>query len=186
MSKPETVFKVGAVRASVFRNIIEKAGQTIQMPKVVVEVRYKDKTGQWQGTNSLSLNDLPKAILALQKAYEYLMEHKEPEQSTSKMFSVNTKEFEFLETLYSRDLDIDMAMAMLEIPSTVVFSTELLNIIPVSLTCILAPSGSALNSSRGISRPSPKLTVSTFCLSVTFFALRPSQVLLPCTIVSGS
>ncbi len=81
MSKPETVFKVGAVRASVFRNTIEKAGQSIQMPKVAIEVRYKDKTGQWQGTNSLSLNDLPKAILALQKAYEYLMEHKESQPS---------------------------------------------------------------------------------------------------------
>ena len=78
MSKPEIVFKVGAVRASVFRNIIEKAGQSIPLPKVVIEVRYKDKkTGQWQGTNSLSINDLPKAILALQKAFEYLMEHKE-------------------------------------------------------------------------------------------------------------
>ena len=76
MVKPETVFKVGAVRASVFRNTIEKNGQLIPLPKVAIEVRYKDKTGKWQGTNSLSLNDLPKAILALQKAYEYLMEHK--------------------------------------------------------------------------------------------------------------
>ena len=81
MSKPETVFKVGAVRAAVFRNTIEKNGQSIPLPKVVIEVRYKDKTGQWQGTNSLSLNDLPKATLALQKAYEYLMEHKQPETS---------------------------------------------------------------------------------------------------------
>ena len=80
MPKPEIVFKVGAVRASVFRNTIEKAGQSIQMPKVAIEVRYKDKTGQWQGTNSLSLNDLPKAILALQKAFEYLTQHKEPQQ----------------------------------------------------------------------------------------------------------
>jgi hypothetical protein len=80
MSKPEIVFKVGAVRAAVFRNIIKKNGQSIQLPKVVLEVRYKDKTGQWKGTNSLSLNDLPKAILALQKAYEYLMRHKGPEQ----------------------------------------------------------------------------------------------------------
>jgi hypothetical protein len=75
-NKPEQVFKVGAVRASVFRNIIQKNGQFIPLPKVVIEVRYKDKTGQWNGTNSLSLNDLPKAILALQKAFEYLMEHK--------------------------------------------------------------------------------------------------------------
>jgi len=79
MAKPEKVFKVGAVRASIFRNTIEKNGQTIPLPKVVIEVRYKDKAGQWNGTNSLSLNDLPKAILALQKAYEYLMEHREPE-----------------------------------------------------------------------------------------------------------
>jgi len=79
MAKPETVFKVGAVRASVFRNIIQKNGRSIPLPKVVIEVRYKDKTGQWNGTNSLSLNDLPKAILALQKAFEYLMEHKQPE-----------------------------------------------------------------------------------------------------------
>ena len=80
MSKPEIVFKVGAVRAAVFRNIIEKNGKSILLPKVVIEVRYKDKTGQWKSTNSLSLNDLPKAILALQKAYEYLMQHKGPEQ----------------------------------------------------------------------------------------------------------
>jgi len=77
MTKPETVFKIGAVRASVFRNIISKAGRSIPLPKVVVEVRYKDNSGNWQSTNSLSINDLPKAILALQKAYEYLMEHKE-------------------------------------------------------------------------------------------------------------
>ena len=67
---------MGAVRATIFRNTIIKAGQAIPLPKVVIEVRYKDKTGQWQGTNSLSVNDLPKAILALQKAFEYLMEHK--------------------------------------------------------------------------------------------------------------
>jgi hypothetical protein len=81
MAKPETVFKVGAVRASIFRNIIEKNGRAIPLPKVVIEVRYKDKTGQWNGTNSLSVNELPKAILALQKAFEYLMEHKEPGQA---------------------------------------------------------------------------------------------------------
>ena len=82
MSKPETVFKVGAVRASVFRNTIERSGQSIQMPKVALEVRYKDKTGQWQGTNSLSLNDLPRAILALQKAFAYLTEPRESKETS--------------------------------------------------------------------------------------------------------
>ena len=72
-SKPEKVFKVGAVRASVFQNVITKNGKEILLPKVVIEVRYRDYAGQWRGTNSLSLNDLPKAMLALNKAYEYLM-----------------------------------------------------------------------------------------------------------------
>jgi hypothetical protein len=78
MSKPETTFKVGAVRASVFKNLVANNGKMVPLPKVVIEVRYKDKTGQWKGTNSLSLNDIPKAILALQKAFEYLTQHKEP------------------------------------------------------------------------------------------------------------
>jgi hypothetical protein len=77
MSRPEQVFKIGAVRASIFRNSIEVKGRQILMPKVVLEVRYRDKSGTWKGTNSLGLGDIPKAILALQKAYEYLLEHKE-------------------------------------------------------------------------------------------------------------
>ncbi|HPD32574.1 MAG TPA: hypothetical protein PLL20_21495 [Phycisphaerae bacterium] len=73
MSKPEKVFKMGAVRASIFVNTIDRGGQAVSLPKVIIEVRYKDKAGQWQGTNSLSVNDLPKAIAALQKAYDYLL-----------------------------------------------------------------------------------------------------------------
>ena len=87
MTKPEIVFKIGAVRASVFRNMIEKNGRSISLPKVILEVRYKDKNGKWQGTNSLSINDLPKAILALKKSFEYLMEHKQPEHNESSEMS---------------------------------------------------------------------------------------------------
>lgn len=81
--KPETVFKVGAVRASVFKNVTTRDGRSIVMPKVVLEVRYKDKSGQWQGTNSLSLNDLPKAVLALQQAFEFLTTKKDASDSDS-------------------------------------------------------------------------------------------------------
>jgi hypothetical protein len=79
MAKPEISFKVGAVRASVFRNLVANNGKMVPLFKVILEVRYKDKAGRWNGTNSLSLNDIPKAILALQKAFEYLTGHKEPE-----------------------------------------------------------------------------------------------------------
>jgi len=73
MAKPEKIFKMGGVRASIFQNTIQRNGQEVKLPKVVIEVRYRDKNGQWQGTNSLSLNDLPKAVTALQQAYEYLL-----------------------------------------------------------------------------------------------------------------
>ena len=74
MSKPEMVFKAGEVRASVFVNSFQRNGQDVPIRKVVIEVRYRDKTGEWQGTNSLSLNEVPKAITALQHAYEYLLD----------------------------------------------------------------------------------------------------------------
>lgn len=75
MSKPEKVFKAGAVRAAIFRNEIQRPGeaQPVLLPKVILEVRYRDASGQWQGTSSLSINDLPKAILALEQAYAYLL-----------------------------------------------------------------------------------------------------------------
>jgi len=76
-SKPETVFKVGAVRASIFQNTIMHQGKQVTMPKVVLEVRYRDKKGEWQGSHSFSLNEVPKAILALQQAFEYLTSHRD-------------------------------------------------------------------------------------------------------------
>ena len=91
MSKPEKVFKIGAVRASIFRNAIERQGKQVMLPKVVLEVRYRDKSGTWKGTNSLSLNEVPKAVLALQKAFEYLSEKKEG-QPTEEPASEETEE----------------------------------------------------------------------------------------------
>ena len=72
MAKPEKVFKVGACQAAIFVNEVEKDGKVMTLPKVSLQVRFRDKRGEWKGTSSLSVNDLPKAILALQKAYDYL------------------------------------------------------------------------------------------------------------------
>ena len=83
-NKPEIVFKVGAVRASLFQNTITHNGHEVVLPKVILEVRYKDKTGQWQGTNSFSLNELPKAILALQKSFDYLTTRRDSDPESSR------------------------------------------------------------------------------------------------------
>ena len=93
MSQPEISFKVGAVRAAIFRNTMQRGNKTINIGKVILEVRYRDKDGQWKSTHSMSANELPKAILALQKAYEYLMIKKSDEaqhdvDDTTDVFSV--------------------------------------------------------------------------------------------------
>ena len=91
MSKPEVTFKVGAVRASIFRNAIQRGGQSVSIGKVLLEVRYRDKDGQWKSTHSMSANEVPKAILALQKAYEHLMSH-QPGDPTTATDDVDTSE----------------------------------------------------------------------------------------------
>ena len=74
MSKPKEVIRVGAVNVSIFENTVMKDDKIITIPKVVFQVRYKDKEGQWKSTSSLSVNDIPKAINALQRAYQILTE----------------------------------------------------------------------------------------------------------------
>ena len=70
---PEKIIMVGPCRVSIFRNLVIKDGQEIEIPKVLLEVRYRDKHGHWRSASALSLREIPKAILALQKAFDYLL-----------------------------------------------------------------------------------------------------------------
>ena len=90
VDRPEKNFRVGAVRAAVWpTTIVLKDGTSFDKKKVVVDRRYKDRSGEWKSTNSLDANDVPKAILALQQAYAYLMvkddKDKEPESAISEV-----------------------------------------------------------------------------------------------------
>ncbi|MDD5519530.1 MAG: hypothetical protein PHI84_01795 [Kiritimatiellae bacterium] len=49
------------------------AGKDVEIPKVVLEIRYKDRNGIWRSTPGITVRELPKAILALQQAYDYLL-----------------------------------------------------------------------------------------------------------------
>ena len=74
MTYPEKVIQAGNCRASIFMNSVAIDGKTVNLPKTKIEVRYKDKRdGKWQGTNSLTIHEIPKAILVFEKAYEYLI-----------------------------------------------------------------------------------------------------------------
>ncbi|MBR9699289.1 hypothetical protein GOV09_02445 [Candidatus Woesearchaeota archaeon] len=74
MDKPEKKFSTGAISAAIWKNSgTSKTGQAVEFRTISLQRRYKDKNDEWQSTNSLRLNDLPKAALVLNKAYEYLI-----------------------------------------------------------------------------------------------------------------
>ena len=71
---PEKKFSTGVVSATVWQNQGKgRNGEPIGYRTVSLQRRYKDKNGMWQTANSFRVNDLPKATLVLQKAYEYIV-----------------------------------------------------------------------------------------------------------------
>ena len=64
---PEAKFVVGTVQVAVWEN----DGKEGTFNTISIDRSYK--TGEdWKHTHSLRVNDIPKAILALQKSYEHL------------------------------------------------------------------------------------------------------------------
>ena len=71
---PVKKFKAGGVEASIWENeFVGRNGDAGVAHSVKLERRYKDKNGEWQGTGSLKEADIPKAVLALNKAYEWIV-----------------------------------------------------------------------------------------------------------------
>jgi hypothetical protein len=48
-----------------------KTGEAVEYRSISFDRRYKDPEGNWKSTTSLRISDLPKAIVVLNKAYEY-------------------------------------------------------------------------------------------------------------------
>lgn len=71
---PVARWQFGAVSASVFENEVQRAdGSCFRLQRVVLQKCYRDGSGQFKTANSLDVNDLPRAILALQKAFEHCL-----------------------------------------------------------------------------------------------------------------
>ena len=80
MQKSETVntpkqkFSTGVISATIWKNSgISKKGEPVEFRTISLQRRYTDEKGEWKSTSSLRINDLPKAALVLNKAYEYLV-----------------------------------------------------------------------------------------------------------------
>ncbi len=72
-NQPEKKFRAGAVSATIWLNQGQnkKTGEINNYRTISIQRGYKDKNDQWQNTNSLRINDLPRAALVLKQAYEY-------------------------------------------------------------------------------------------------------------------
>ncbi len=73
--QPVQEFRVGGTTtASVWRNETQQGDRTVVNHSVQIQKRYFDRADQtWKTSKSLYANDIPRAVLALQKAYEWIM-----------------------------------------------------------------------------------------------------------------
>lgn len=77
---PEKKFRASPVTATIWANEVKnKDGETRIYRTINLDRTYKDKEGSWKTTSSLRVNDLPKAMLVLNKAYEYIIVREEGE-----------------------------------------------------------------------------------------------------------
>lgn len=77
MAKPERNIRIGNINVAIWNNIKEINGQVKELKSITLEKRYKDKEGNWKSTTSFNADELPKAIMALSKAFSELMEKKQ-------------------------------------------------------------------------------------------------------------
>jgi hypothetical protein len=71
--KPEKVFRIGSVSASVFANEIETEGGKRFVRSVSLQRRYRDdKDGKWKSSTSFGLGELPQAMAVLDLAMKYV------------------------------------------------------------------------------------------------------------------
>jgi len=72
--KPLWEIKVGAFSATIWENDKEINGSTVKMKNVAFSKHFKGRDGEFRtSTIYPTENEIPKAILALQRAYEELM-----------------------------------------------------------------------------------------------------------------
>jgi hypothetical protein len=70
MPQPVKKISVAGIQVAIWENT-GKDNQSFY--SVSLDKRYKDPADGWKSSSSFKATDLPKAILALQKAYEFLV-----------------------------------------------------------------------------------------------------------------
>ena len=73
--KPLCKIQAGQVSAALWENkVTAKNGNEVDILKVTVQRRFKDKDGSWKSSNSFSRNEIPLAIYCLGKAFQKIID----------------------------------------------------------------------------------------------------------------
>ena len=68
----EITFRHGSCIASVFQNEYARGDERFAVRTVSFQRSYRDRGGDWQTSSNLRANDIPRAVLVLNKAFEYM------------------------------------------------------------------------------------------------------------------
>ena len=95
---PDKKFSAGAITATIWKNngTSKRTGLAVEYNTIKLDRNYKNKEGTWQSTSSLRLNDLQKAALLLNKAYEHLVLRRQDAPNGSFTTSYNSEEEELV------------------------------------------------------------------------------------------
>lgn len=70
--RPVANFKVGGCQVSVFKNERRSGKRTFKTYSIALCRRYKDNnSGEWKSSNSLGVNEIPRMIRALERAFDF-------------------------------------------------------------------------------------------------------------------
>lgn len=91
---PIKKFRAGILSVAVWENTgtSKRTGEQVKFNTITTDRRYKDKEGEWKSTRTLRINDMPKMILLLQKAYEYFILKGTNGNGSSETIPVNEEE----------------------------------------------------------------------------------------------
>jgi len=72
---PIAKFSAGQVSCAVWKHVVSMRDrpQPVVVMRVTVERRFKDRSGSWRSSHSLSGNELPLAIWCLQRAFDEII-----------------------------------------------------------------------------------------------------------------
>jgi hypothetical protein len=73
-TKPVKKFRAGAVSCAIWENDAMIGGRNVKMLKASVERRYRDASGTWKSSTSLTRTEIQDAIYCLQRAFEAITE----------------------------------------------------------------------------------------------------------------